>query len=79
MVQGTDRLFLAYQPTFHKANGRQQLILEVEVQDMAQWNAYQAARAGHPYAVFELCTRPRPVTIGELLEGGEVPCLVLAE
>lgn len=78
-MQGTDRLFLVYQPTFHKANGRQQLILEVEVRDIAQWHAYQAARAGHPYAVFELWTRPQPVTIEELLGGRDVPCFVFAE
>lgn len=79
MAQGTGRLFLAYQPTFHKANGRQQLILEVEVRDMVQWSAYQAAREEHPNAVFELWTEPEPITIEKILEGGEVRCSVYAK
>ncbi|KAF5326606.1 hypothetical protein D9611_000881 [Ephemerocybe angulata] len=80
IVQGTDRLFLAYRPLFHKANGRQQLILEVDVPDRAQWAAYLEARTEHPNAIFELWTRPTPVTIEQLLQGEEpLPCLVLAD
>ncbi|KAG2005933.1 group II decarboxylase [Coprinopsis cinerea AmutBmut pab1-1] len=73
IMQGTDRLFLAYRPFFFKANGRQQLILEVPVpsdanQQESGWSAYRKARKENPNALFTLKTSR--IRIDELLHGG---------
>jgi hypothetical protein len=65
LMQGTDKLFLVYQPHFHKANGRFQLILEVSIDKVAM-NSYVKARAAHPGEVYKLETEH--TTIAELLE-----------
>ncbi|TFK24917.1 hypothetical protein FA15DRAFT_704219 [Coprinopsis marcescibilis] len=61
LMQGTDRLFLAYRPLFHKANSRQQLILEVAVPNHAQQTKYLELKREHPNAIFTLTTKSEVV------------------
>lgn len=78
-MQGTDKIFLAYQPLFHKANGRQQLILEVDMPEEAHRHAYQTARKAHPNDIFTLSTsRALPITMDDFLEAPLIPCVIEA-
>lgn len=64
-MQGTDALFLVYRPLFHKANGRQQLIITAGMTEGLDWIRYVNARDAHPDEVFVLSV---PVaTIEEIL------------
>lgn len=64
-----DRVHLVYRPTFHHANGRHQLILEVELPDSVG-EVVSAWRGTHPGEILELWTEDA-VTMGDALKMGE--------
>ncbi|KAJ6487082.1 PLP-dependent transferase [Mycena vitilis] len=55
IVQGLDKLYLTYIPRFHKANGRQQVVLGVNIPHTMK-REYKTARQAHPASVFTLKT-----------------------
>ena len=55
-LQGTDQLFLVYQPTFYNLNGRRQLIASAAFEDQASWQAYVDAVNTNPDAVYVVKT-----------------------
>jgi hypothetical protein len=63
---GSDKIFLVYQPLFHKANGRSQLILSATIAD-SDLEAYQDARKSRPDATFT-CRTAKDTTLEHLIQ-----------
>ncbi|KAF8962310.1 PLP-dependent transferase [Flammula alnicola] len=66
IMQGTDKLFLVYTPLFHKANGRQQLIISAEMIEGVHWSRYVKDKDAHPNETFTFSIPS--ATIAEILQ-----------
>ena len=66
IIQGLDTLYLTFQPLFHHANGRRQLILRAEITDLAIKAFFQEARQRDLSAVFTIITA-EATTIEDIL------------
>ncbi|KAF7588521.1 hypothetical protein BBP40_005548 [Aspergillus hancockii] len=52
LMQGTDQVFLAYQPSFHIGKHRQQIILAVELEDQAKSDYIEVRESNHEDPIF---------------------------
>lgn len=68
-MQGTDKLFLVYRPLFHKANGRQQLILTAKMTGIS-WSRYLKATDEHEGETFTITILSE--TIDDIISGSMV-------
>jgi hypothetical protein len=69
IMQGTDKLFLVYEPLFHKANSKYQLIMSADILDTASRMSYKEARATNSSAVVEVRT-VEDTTLDKIIEDG---------
>lgn len=67
---GSDKIFLVYQPLFHKANGRSQLILSVTIAN-SDLEAYQDARKSRPDATF-ICRTAKDTTLEHIIQSDQL-------
>jgi hypothetical protein len=75
-MQGTDKLFLVYQPLFHKVNSKYQLIVSAEISDDAAWQRYREARANDPSAVATVRTA-EDTTLDKIIEAGQFEGIIM--
>ncbi|PPR01984.1 hypothetical protein CVT24_011111 [Panaeolus cyanescens] len=72
VMQGTELIYLVYRPLFHKANGRQQLILKVQpsLDSENEWAAYMRAKSFFPEDTFTFFVETE--TLENILESGQL-------
>ncbi|TFK37682.1 PLP-dependent transferase, partial [Crucibulum laeve] len=74
IMQGTDKIHLVYQPLFHMANSKQQLILSADITNPKERSAYISAKKTNPDKVITLRTTPQ--TLGDIVDseafGGQI-------
>jgi hypothetical protein len=76
-MQGYKKLYLAYEPLFHKSNGRSHLILSGDINLIAK-GIYNTARATHPDRVYQ-CRTVDKMTLDDIINKKEFKAIIEGE